>query len=137
MLVIKIEKWPYGDASKATSLGYMTVANTGSGTRSRGKYSVRLFRAGKQERIWKTAQIENFPRLRLSAWDLLYLTLHEFFGTRSRKSGTSVKEEESYKAGVMKATVTREKGNLESHLEWAEEEVKTWPKWKRRILGGK
>jgi hypothetical protein len=68
---------------------------------------------------------------------MLALVMHEFFGARARKSGTSVKEEESFQTGVMQATVTREKGNLDSHLEWAEKEVKTWPKWKRRLFGGK
>lgn len=29
----------------------------------------------------------------------------------------------------------RECGDLDSHLEWAVSEVRTWPEWKQKILG--
>jgi hypothetical protein len=53
-------------------LGIAEIANTG-GSRTRGNYSVRLSKRGKQTaQTWRVGEVREFPRLRLGGWDLLY-----------------------------------------------------------------
>ena len=42
MVVVKIEIWPFGEESKASEIGRMTIVNDGTGTPSLGNYRVRL-----------------------------------------------------------------------------------------------
>ena len=95
MIVIKVEMWPHGDASKAYPLGSAFIANEGRtpaeeflhafgealGTSTRGNYKCRFMdRAG---RLWKACRVTNFPRKKLLAWDLLYRALREAIGDRN------------------------------------------------------
>lgn len=46
MLVVKIERWPHGDASRRKVIGQMTIANDGTGDSSFGNYDVKLSHSG-------------------------------------------------------------------------------------------
>ncbi len=78
-----MELWPYGDKSKARHLGTAWIANDASGDRNTGHYWVKLFSRGKQKRLWKEGTVHDFPRLRLTAWDLLYRSLRNILGSRN------------------------------------------------------
>jgi len=52
-----------------SSLGRITIANDGTGTKSRGNYKYRI--RGKDDRAIAEGRIEGFPRTRRLAVDLL------------------------------------------------------------------
>lgn len=81
MIYVRIELWPQGDASKKHVLAEGTISNDGTGTPAYGNYDVSLGnRAG---RFWKRGRVENFPRNRLSPWDLLYRAIRASVGERT------------------------------------------------------
>lgn len=82
MIVIRVELWPFGDKTKARHLGTALIANDG-GDRRTGHYWVKLFSRGKRKRLWKEGVVADFPRLRLTAWDLLYRSLRNILGSRN------------------------------------------------------
>jgi hypothetical protein len=84
MLRITIELLPHGSEAKKRYLGTIEIANTG-GTPTRGNYRVRLSKRDKPNQVWKEAQIANFPRRRLGAYDLLYRALAAVVGERNGK----------------------------------------------------
>lgn len=78
MLMVKLEMWPRGDASKAYSLGTIAIANAGTGSETQGDYSVQL--SGRPEHFkrrgnWREGLVKAFPRKRLGAYDLLLRAL--------------------------------------------------------------
>ena len=81
MLRITVELVPWGVESRARIIATGTIANTGMGTPTRGDYRIELRDAA--GRKWKTGHIENFPRKRLLAWDLLYRALGKVVGGRN------------------------------------------------------
>lgn len=84
MIRITVELIPFGLLSPV-HLGTADIINDGTGTRSIGNYTVRLSRKGQPGSTWKTAVVRGFPRLRLGAWDILYLALHAVVGKRNQK----------------------------------------------------
>lgn len=82
MLVIKIELHPHGDPTRAKTLATGTIGNIGTGTWTRGNYIVNLYDAA--GRLWKTGEVEDFPRTRLLAWDLLARSLFNILGDRNK-----------------------------------------------------
>ena len=79
MIVVRLELWPQGDASKAQDLGTATIALAG-GTAERGDYEVRLLkgrRYAKRAGVWRKGRVRGFPRRsrRHGPWDLLYRAL--------------------------------------------------------------
>lgn len=81
MLVVKIELWPLGMESHKKTLAVGRIINDGSGSLSTGNYKVELHDA--RGRLWKTGRVENFPRRRLLAWDLLCRALASIIGKRN------------------------------------------------------
>ena len=86
MLVVKIELHS-AVTGKITTLATGKIVNTGRGTPTRGDY-VAVFRDA-NGRQWKTSTVEDFPRKRLLAWDLLYRALAKVVGARNTTPKTS------------------------------------------------
>ena len=63
-------------------LGTATIANDGRGTKTRGNYNA-VF-ASKRKLVWRLVGVNDFPRERLNAWDLLYRCLHQAVGDRNK-----------------------------------------------------
>lgn len=80
MVVVKIELWPGGNELAKRSLGFAEITKQSGSTKLVGNYSVKLFEAGKQRRLWKTGVVEGFPRKRLGGWCLLYIALRNIIG---------------------------------------------------------
>ncbi len=83
MIRVTIELLPWGCEARKQHLGTIEIANDGSGSRSVGHYRARLSRRGAPRSVWKEAKIKNFPRLRWTAYDLLYRVLREVVGERN------------------------------------------------------
>lgn len=86
MIIVKIELWPYGDESKKSDLGRIEIANDVTKTLttggSKGDYKVTLFQRG-GKRVWRSLDIIDFPRKRLTAYDLVYRILKDVVGGRN------------------------------------------------------
>ncbi len=79
MLVIKIELWPGGDEGRAELLTTARIVNimTHSERPNRGNYVVRLNGQGPNKTaLWRTGQVDNFPRLSQGPWELLRRALN-------------------------------------------------------------
>ncbi len=66
MIVVRVELWPGGRASKSRELMRMHITNDGTasdgtGDSSRGNYYVDLFRKG-SHRVQRIGRVEDFPR---------------------------------------------------------------------------
>jgi hypothetical protein len=83
MLVVKIELHS-AVTGRVTTIATGTIINTGTGTPTRGNYRVELQDAA--GRRWKGGTVDDFPRKRLLAWDLLYRALENLVGKRNRDS---------------------------------------------------
>lgn len=85
MIEITVKLIPHGRRDlKPETLGVCVIANTGKGTPTKGKYFYAL--KGKSNKVLREGYINDFPRKRLLAWDLLYRILHECFGARNPPS---------------------------------------------------
>jgi hypothetical protein len=92
MLVVRIEMWPQGDASRAYGLGVVEIANMG-GSDTRGDYSVRLLKSTRYARspgTWKAGAVRGFPRTRLGPYDLLLRCLAAVIGDRNPEAHEAV-----------------------------------------------
>jgi hypothetical protein len=74
--------------ARSRVLGIAEIANDGETSRAshgaRGSYTVRLSkRAPQTSHTWRRGRVENFPRRRLGAWDLLYRALRATVGERN------------------------------------------------------
>lgn len=88
MIVVRIEKWPEGDATRAFEIGRLEIANDHtSGTELTGHYDWNIHHAraplGQQRLPWRAGSLTNFPRRRLTVWDLLCRVLREAVGERN------------------------------------------------------
>ena len=83
MLVVTVELWPFGDASRKTVLGIAKIANDGTGSPSLGNYTAEIHKGDHLSRVWKRGRVEQFRRQVLTAWDLLYLVLQDVLKGRS------------------------------------------------------
>ena len=80
MLVVKIELHS-AVTGKVTTIASGKIVNTGTGSLTRGNYRIVLRDAAGRE--WKSGTVEDFPRQRLLAWDLLYRALAKMVGKRN------------------------------------------------------
>lgn len=80
MLIVKIELHS-AVTGEVTTVASGKIVNTGTGTPTRGNYRVELLDAA--GRPWKSGTVEDFPRKRLLAWDLLYRALGKCVGSRN------------------------------------------------------
>jgi len=83
MLVIKIELWPKGNSSKAKVIHTGWIGNDGTGSKTKGNYRFGLSQRNRPKTVLRKGNIKDFPRKRLSAWDLLYRCLREAVGERN------------------------------------------------------
>lgn len=83
MIRITIELLPKGDETKKRHLGTAEIANIG-GSLTSGNYAVKLSKWGNPKSTWRSGSVEDFPRQRLGAWDLLYRALRNTVGKRNR-----------------------------------------------------
>ncbi len=83
MLVVKIELHS-AVTGRVTTTATGTIWNTGTGSPTQGNYRIELRDAA--GRKWKSGHIEEFPRKRLLAWDLLYRALEKLVGARNRST---------------------------------------------------
>jgi hypothetical protein len=74
MIVVRIELWPKGDATKAEHLGTARIVNDGTGTPDLGHYAVELSK-WRSDKPWKSGRLENFPRKQFGPWDLLGMAI--------------------------------------------------------------
>lgn len=87
MLIVTVELHS-AITGEITTLATGKIVNTGAGTPTRGHYRVELRDA--VGRLWKTGNIQDFPRKRLLAWDLLYRALEELVGDRSDRRSSAI-----------------------------------------------
>lgn len=91
MIVVKIELWPGGDASRSREIGRTYINNTG-GSDSRGDYDVRVMRKdydpqnislrkvfGEGKGIARKGRVEKYPRLSYNVWRLIAKALLSAF----------------------------------------------------------
>ena len=88
MIRITVELISAVHPSRSRVLGIAEIANDGETSRAsngaRGSYTVRLSkRAPYTRQTWKAGRVEDFPRRRLGAWDLLYRALRATVGDRN------------------------------------------------------
>jgi hypothetical protein len=69
---------------KTETLGVGTITNDGTGTIACGNYRVHLSRRTPGP-PWRSANLYDFPRRKLCAWDLLYRALRETVGARNEE----------------------------------------------------
>ena len=77
MIVIRVELHS-AITGKVTTLGKAVICNDGTGTRTRGNYTMAL--SGKDGKPMKHAQITNWPRLSKHVWALIARMLGEIYG---------------------------------------------------------
>lgn len=82
MLRITVELLPNGDESRKSHLGTAEIINIGSGDSETGNYKVRLSKWGDPSKVWKSGELQGFPRQQLGPWDLLSLCLVATLGDR-------------------------------------------------------
>jgi len=103
VIYIRIELWPKGNRKGAMLLHEATIENLGTGSETRGNYLARLskrsgFRAPKglfsdaeavrvlsptEASVWKSTELEDFPRQARNVLDLFYRVLHLCVGGRN------------------------------------------------------
>lgn len=97
MIVVTVELWP-GGTGKPQHLGTAVIANDGTGDAQHGNYKAALAGKGRgypsikqlvdrSHHVWRTAYVSNFPRKRLTAWDLLYRVLSVAVAERNLPAG--------------------------------------------------
>ena len=79
MLILKIELHS-AVTGEIKTLATGKIVNSGAGMPTQGHYRVELRDAA--GRVWKTGTVEDFPRKRLLAWDLVYRALEKLVGWR-------------------------------------------------------
>lgn len=82
MIRVTIELFPHGLDKNKQTLGICEIWNKCTGTNTRGNYGFRFFKKGTKT-IWKSGDIESFPREKLLSWDLLYRILKTTIGERN------------------------------------------------------
>jgi len=87
MLIVTIELHS-AVTGEIKTLATGKIINTGAGTPTRGHYRVELRDAA--GRLWKTGNVENFPRKPLLAWDLLFRALKKLIGDRSGQHSAGI-----------------------------------------------
>lgn len=81
MIRVTIDLLPYGSDISIRNLGTIEIANDDTGTDQWGNYAVKLIKPS--GRGWRIGRVEHFPRLVLSATDLVYRALKNTIGDRN------------------------------------------------------
>ena len=87
MLRITIELVPFGVEARKREIGKIDIWNDATGGRGTGNYGWRVYKRGLPGRLWKSGSVRRFPRLRLTAYDLLYRVLRDAVGERNKETG--------------------------------------------------
>ena len=69
MIEVKISLNSYGRGKEIWELGKIKIINDGTGSDSRGNYTVKFF--DRNDSLFKKAEIKNHPRKSESIWKLL------------------------------------------------------------------
>lgn len=83
MVVVKLELWPQGDASKAQPIGEVRITNDGSGSAARGNYAVDLAHSGRyfgKPGVWRKGRVEGYDRVGLSPYHLVLAAIESALG---------------------------------------------------------
>ena len=83
MIKVTVELISAIDPSRNRHLGTAFISNDGKGTPSVADYNVSLSKRGLPKSVWKSGRVRGFKRLKLGAWDLLYLALRNTVGDRN------------------------------------------------------
>jgi hypothetical protein len=89
MIRVTIEMIPHGREARARHMATIEIANDNSGTVETGNYTAELSKVNRLGRVrvhphlWKRARVVNFPRGRLTVYDLLFRVLQEAVGERN------------------------------------------------------
>lgn len=99
MIVVKLEMWPGGREEGKYDLGRIEIANDAKTTlkdRTLGSYVVKLFKStahgATKPGIWRKGRVEEFPRKRLGAYDLVFRALQKVLGERNPLEDTNYDE---------------------------------------------
>lgn len=97
MIVVKLELWPGGDASRSHEIGRTYINNVG-GAGKRGDYDVRVMRKdygpdtvsmrnvfADGKGIARKGHVSNYPRLSYNVWRLIVRALLSAFPEESQK----------------------------------------------------
>ena len=80
MIVVKVELWPLGFESRKRELGRMHLTNVGvNETGKRGDYDVKVMRRGTKDKVQRTGEVRDYPRLSYSIWRLVQRALRSSF----------------------------------------------------------
>lgn len=93
MLVVKLELWPGGDASRKREIGRTYINNVG-GSDKKGNYNVRVMKKGQEDTpthevfrnqtgIVRVGSVANYPRLSYNVWRLIIRALKSAFPEES------------------------------------------------------
>ena len=74
MIRVTVEMVPHGVEEKKYLLGTATIANDGSGSKTRGSYGGIFTHKGRE---WARAHVSGFHRSRRNVWHLLYECLRD------------------------------------------------------------
>jgi hypothetical protein len=94
MIRVTIELFPLGGELGRRTLGTIDIANDGSGDGLTGNYKAKLMKSeeyAKKPGIWKTAEVEGFPRSRLGPYDLVFRVLENAVGYRNRSGSAKMR----------------------------------------------
>jgi hypothetical protein len=81
MLRIRVELH-HAVTRKVTTIGVAEITNDGTtGSTEIGNYNYRLYL--EDGKLWKSGRVEDFPRLCLNAFDLLFRALKDAIGVRN------------------------------------------------------
>ena len=81
MIVVKVELWPYGFEERKKLLCQATIANDGTGTKTRGNYRVKLSGQKRNaKKTWRTAEVKEYARKSYNVWYLVRKALEEALG---------------------------------------------------------
>lgn len=86
-VVVKIEVWPGGDEARGREIGRAVITNLGGKREDAiGNYSVQLMRSSERATpgVWRSGSVRDFPRKKLSVYDLLFCALRATIGYRNR-----------------------------------------------------
>ena len=83
MILVTVELIPHGDESKAQVLHVGVIANSGTGTATRGNYRYALSQRG-SKRAWRRGVVRDFPREAHGAWHLLGRALEDAIQPKSK-----------------------------------------------------
>ena len=83
MLVINVEVWPLGDATRRYPVGQVTITNDGTGTWESGNYKAEFVTINDGEiSKMRRGQVKGFERLERDAFELLYKALGDALGKK-------------------------------------------------------